>query len=297
MKKPESWICLAVSVNDHTREAISLYLFQSGARGVIEEPDRLHAYFAESVDARTLCDGMRRYLCSLRELGFNADANDITCNVIPEQDWNKEWKKHFHGFALSRKIFIKPTWEKAPGKHYPCLIEIDPEMAFGTGTHATTRLCLQLLESTIRGGEQVVDIGTGTGILAIAAAKLGARRIYAFDLDPIATITAVKNARQNGVGEQIAFYTGTLSAVCPGRIRPDIVFANVNRREIVKMLPLMKKLLDYPKNLIVSGILVEERAKIETDLLRFGFVISEFLSAEEWIACRVQNRSRIQEKR
>lgn len=290
MKNVKFWIVVSLAVDDHAREAVCHFLFSLGALGMVEETARLQAYFPQDIDTAELRIKIYRYLLSLRALGFDVVADNVHISAIPDRDWNAEWKKNYHGFELCDRIYIKPTWEKRPSKAYPCLIEIDPEMAFGTGTHATTKMCLQLLARNIRGGERILDIGTGTGILSIAAVKLGAGRVIAFDLDETATMTAVKNARHNQALRGVVFFTGTLSALRLHRIRPDIILANVNRTEIVNMLPLLKIMSDHPLRLILSGILTEEDACMQTALADANFIICETVQSQEWRAYCAQNR-------
>lgn len=291
MKKQEKWFHVLVPTTRTTQEAITYFLFELGTTGVIEEPDLLHAYFAATRQTSEFLQEIQKYLCSLQELGFVTHPEKVCIETIPNQDWNSEWKKNYRGFALSERIFVKPTWEALPAGNYECLIEIDPEMAFGTGTHETTQLCIKLLEILLSGGERVLDIGTGTGILAIAAAKLGAREVIAFDIDPIATSTADKNSRRNGVRQKVSFYTGLLAVLKVDAFSFDVVLANVNRMEIVKMLPLLKKMLHYHTKLIISGILVEEEDILRFALAENDFSIVQTISSEEWIACYVQKRN------
>lgn len=283
MKKNTFWLSVSVGVDDDTRDAVGQFLFQSGAVGLVEETDRLIGYFPSTINADSLRDSLMSYLSSLRSLGFKPDLR-VTFDQIPNQDWNVEWKKNYHGFAVSQKIFIKPSWEPDPEEKYPCIIEIDPEMAFGTGTHETTRLCLQHLEASLRGGEFVLDIGTGTGILAIAAAKLGANCVLAFDVDPMAVTTAVKNAERNNVKNKISFFTGTVFAINPKNIHLDVILANVNRLEIIKMLPWIKNLLTLKTGLILSGILNQEKEIMETALEAAEIKILQISAENEWVA-------------
>jgi ribosomal protein L11 methyltransferase len=285
MKKEKFWTSLLIPVNPPTGEAISAFLLSSGATGIVEQNGGIQAFFPGSMPVRPLKEEVVRYLHALRDLGFETHPDRIAFETIDDRDWNSEWKKSYHGFSLGERIFIKPSWEALPTQPYECLIEIDPEMAFGSGTHATTRLCLLQIEKLVHGGERVLDIGTGTGILAIAAAKLGAATVTAFDIDPIAAETCVKNAIRNGVRSQISIYTGTLHAL-RSSAHWDIVLANVNRNEIFKLLPLMQKVLHYSVELVLSGILAEEAEAVNAAVTSQGFHVIETVHSEEWVACR-----------
>ena len=197
---------------------------------------------------------------------------------------NSEWKKIYHPLRISDKIMIKPSWEKVPKDAPECVVEIDPEMAFGTGTHETTKLTLQLLEKNLKGGEKVLDVGTGTGILSIAAAKLGADRIIAFDIDPLATETAQKNLGINKV-DNIDIYTGTLDAVSGTQF--DIILANVNRTQIIKLLPDMAKMLGKSSKLILSGIMDKEEDMLKEAIQINNLKENVMLAEGEWIAFEV----------
>jgi len=287
MKREKFWTSLFVPAISPTGEAISAFLLSSGATGIVEQTGGIQAFFPGSMPVRPLKEEVVRYLLALQDLGFETHPDRIEIETIDDRDWNSEWKKNYHGFSLGERIFIKPSWEAPPAQPYECLIEIDPEMAFGSGTHATTRLCLLQIEKLVRGGERVLDIGTGTGILAIAAVKLGAAAVTAFDIDPIAAETCAKNASRNNVRSSISIFTGTLHTLRPDSFRWDIVLANVNRNEIFKLLPLMQKVLHYPAELVLSGILAEEAEAIQAAVTSQGFQVIETVHSEEWVAARV----------
>lgn len=271
-------------------EALSSYLFDLGAAGVVEAEAELTAYFPG--DHRELLSLIRHYLAELRELGYATRPDGISVEALVNRDWNAEWKKSYTGFRIGSKIYIKPTWEAPPAQSYPCLIEIDPEMAFGTGTHATTRLCLELLEQRLRPGSRVLDIGTGTGILAIAAARLGAGEIVAFDIDPIAAETAARNAQVNGVRAQIEIFAGGLETLTPQPF--DLVLANIHRSEIVRMLPGIAARWSAGTEIIFSGILIEEEEALRRALAENGFTVDEIRYGDEWLACLAHPSGKLQ---
>jgi len=181
---------------------------------------------------------------------------------------------------------VKPSWLPVPSHPPPHIIDIDPQMAFGTGTHATTRLLLEFIHEAIKGEEFAMDIGTGTGILSIAAIKLGAKRVLAFDCDPIAVATAQRNFIKNRTQENILLFTGTLDAVKNQVF--SVIFANINRIEILKILPMIPELLDYKGKIFISGILVEEEDCLRSALFESGFEILQTARCEEWIAIHAQ---------
>ncbi len=280
MPVEKCYLSVMIPCTPEYSEALGSYLFDLGAAGVVENANGLTAYFPG--EGPKVLDSIRHYLAELEALGHTTFPDDVLSEMIVNRDWNAEWKKSYTGFAISDKIYIKPTWESKPAADYSCLIEIDPEMAFGTGTHATTRLCLQLLEAMLQPGSRVLDIGTGTGILAIAAAKLGAGPIVAFDIDPIAAETARRNAAANGVRD-LEIFAGQLAALAPQSF--DLVLANIHRSEIVKMLPLMHTLFPCPAKIIFSGILREEEEALRTALAANYFEIMNVVYCDEWLAC------------
>ncbi len=281
MSTPEIYLAVTVPATPACSDALASFLFDLGAAGVVENEGSMTASFKGA--RHEVLSPIRRYLAELQAMGHNLQPEAVVAEEIVNRDWNAEWKKSYHGFAISAKIYIKPTWEAPPAVQYPCLIEIDPEMAFGTGTHATTRLCLQLLEERIYPGCRVLDIGTGTGILAIAAAKLGAGSIVAFDIDPVAAETAGRNASANGVRDRMEIFAGALADLTP---RPfDLILANIQRLEIVSMLPLLRQLFASPAEFIFSGILREEEEIFRAALAADHFAVAGIRHDEEWLAC------------
>lgn len=288
MKSSKTWLSFFIPANETAREIISSYLFDLGASGIVEEIDGVRAYFAKQ--SPDILPALKKYLRSLQKLGHDLQLDRIDIEKILDRDWNAEWKKHYNSLRVGEGILIKPTWEPIAKDAPPCVIEVDPEMAFGTGTHATTQMCLQLLEKSIRGGERIVDIGTGTGILAMAAVKLGAGFVVAFDIDPVATATARRNAAKNNVLDKIYIFTGTLESINPKNKRIDLVVANINRNVIVKMLPLLQKMLDYSVTMILSGILREEEISVIEALESDRFDVLEISYQNEWLACTATKR-------
>ncbi len=282
----QHWWQATVPVTSPIKEAVSNYLFEIGATGVIEKDGAIEAFFPSTIPSENLFADIKGYLGQLEELGFSLRPEAFSIVELADRDWNSEWKKNYHAIRISAGILIKPSWEATPSDAPPCVIEIDPEMAFGTGTHATTKLTLRLMEKNIRPGTSVLDIGTGTGILAIAAAKLGAGQITAIDVDPLAATTAQKNAAINGVVDRLQIFAGSVASLRP--FKYDLVMANLNREQILKSLPFIKEMLDYRSVCLFSGILAEEEKVIREQLLQCGFSPLEMTSEEEWLAFKVR---------
>jgi len=289
MKPNVFWRLVSVPVHDETRDLISSFLFTSGAAGLVDHADRLEAYFQNATDQPDAA--VRTYLEELQQRGLPAEPDQVFGQAVADQDWNREWKKNYHPVRIGKRLLIRPSWEPVPADAPECVIEIDPEMAFGTGTHATTQLCLRMLEDHLQPGQRVLDVGTGTGILAIAAAKLGASRVAAFDVDEVAVETAVRNAAVNGVDGVIAFSTATMDSFEVADQRFDWLVANINRDQIVKMLPAMMEKCRYPLMIVLSGILVEEEPLLRDALSKYDLELCEISSQQEWLACLAQKHT------
>ena len=199
-----------------------------------------------------------------------------------EQDWETSWKKHYKTLAIGERLIIKPSWLDYTATPEQVVIEIDPGMAFGTGQHATTRVCLLALERHLRPGMVVLDLGTGSGILAIAAAKLGASQVLALEINPAAVAVARSNAEANGVSDLMAVALGTLPKYKTWRRNFDLVIANITARVIDELSePLVSSL--KPQGILIAGGIIEECLEgVSMRLEEAGARIIDILSDEEW---------------
>lgn len=214
---------------------------------------------------------------SLQIYGFGSEAiKSTTTRIVEEADWLAEWKKHWRPTVVGPFV-IAPPWEAVDEDKI--VIRIEPNMAFGTGTHETTQLCLKSIADNSRVGQTFLDVGTGTGILAIAAAKLGSDNILAFETDADSVAIAKENAILNGVGEKIEFVHGTLGDEIP---QFDLVCANLTIDVIVPLLPLL--LAKACATLVLSGILVEQKNIIPAELEKFEISNFRIKTLGEWLA-------------
>ncbi|MBR0232365.1 MAG: 50S ribosomal protein L11 methyltransferase [Clostridia bacterium] len=213
--------------------------------------------------------------------------------VTDEKDWENNWKQFFHPLPVGKRFLIVPSWEKVPGEGRT-VIEIDPASSFGTGRHETTALCLELLEKHCFPGAEALDMGCGSGILGIGAAKLGAKSIDAVDIDMVAARIAGENAVKNGVPEEVfKVYCGnalsdeTLWNALAAR-EYDLILANIVADIISEMLPLFHKCLKPEGALICSGIISPRREFVLGALAENGFAVEEIKEKNEWLAivCR-----------
>lgn len=201
---------------------------------------------------------------------------------VDDEDWSTAWKKYYKPFNISDRVVIKPSWEQYAEKDGEIVVELDPGMAFGTGTHETTRLCSQLMERYVREGDFVIDVGCGTGILSIIASKLGAGRIEAIDIDEVAVRVAEENCAINGVQDSVHVSKGVLSDLKP--VKADIVVANIIADVIVNLSGIMTDYLKKGGTLLTSGIIKERKDEVIEAYTQKGF---EFVSLDElgeWVA-------------
>ncbi len=259
------WLAMELSIAKEFEEGVSNFLTEHGATGIEElEGDqqrvKLKTYFQQDGRETRILQTLRRYLRSLEKIAPESPPARIKTASIPEENWGENWKRYFKSVQVTRKFVVKPPWSKIRLKRGQIPIEINPGMAFGTGTHATTILCIRALEERIKKkGLSVLDVGTGSGILSIAAAKLGAKEVWGIDTDRVAVENAKENVEKNHVSDIVNLREGNI-----GRLQKkfDIVVANIDLKHLRRM---RRPLLTHLKNqgfLILSGILVEEKERI-----------------------------------
>lgn len=220
----------------------------------------------------------------LRDLRKNHFISDVWNRELGPKDWTEEWKKGYETRKVGRRFVIVPSWKTYRPKRNEVVVTMDPGMAFGTGLHPTTKLCLLALEKYLKTGEVVLDVGTGSGILLIAAVKLGAGHVTAFDIEPEAVEIAKQNAIQNGVSDRVTLHTGTLKELGPKIPTADLILVNILAYTIIRLLPELKSRLRPGGRLVTSGILSEFRGDVETAMKEQGFEIIESLQEEDWVA-------------
>ena len=212
---------------------------------------------------------------------------DIVTEGMREEDWAETWKKYYHPIPIGR-VTVVPAWEEYTPKEGERIIRMDPGMAFGTGTHETTRLVMQMLDKELRGGERVLDVGTGSGILALCASKLGARCVYAYDIDPVAVKVAKENIRTDGAENVICGVSDLLADVDLSDGGFDFVVANIVSDIILRLLPDLGGVMAKNGRAILSGIIGERVEEIRAAVAANGFTVLRESEERDWYAILIQ---------
>jgi ribosomal protein L11 methyltransferase len=221
----------------------------------------------------------------------NGIESKIIYSDMNEEDWAQTWKTYFRPEKITANIVVKPTWREYIRKHDEIVLEIDPGMAFGTGTHPTTRMCIAMIEKYLKRNGAFLDIGTGSGILMIAAAKLGAIKVWGTDNDNVAMDTAYKNLIQNRISES-SFKILAADLVHQITEQFDLVAANLTTKTILILLEDVRRVLVQDGIFVCSGILETDKDRVLKKLKDLGFDLVEILAKEGWlsIACRSKGR-------
>ena len=204
----------------------------------------------------------------------------LAADGVEQQDWENAWKAYYHALPIGKRLAIVPSWEQYDTDR--TVIRLDPGLAFGTGTHETTALCLAALDELVQGGERVLDIGTGSGILAIAALKLGAAGAEGVDIDPMCVRTAGENAQLNGVDGKLKVLVGDLSDKATGKY--DIITANIVANAILHLAPCVPALLAEGGTFIASGIIDAREEEVCAGLAAAGLKVAEVRRQGGWVA-------------
>lgn len=300
------WLEISYHATQDNHELVSQIFIDAGSKGVLLEDSKTpyalpedrfgEIYRLNKSDYPSEGVIVKGYLAVVPEVEvvvdkvktklFNLAPDAITrftVSKLAEEDWAHSWKAHYHPINVTKKLVIKPSWLEKSTDEQLVEILLDPGMAFGSGTHETTRLCLQLLETYITDDSRVVDVGTGSGVLAIAATKLGAQLVYGVDLDEMAVMRAKENAARNEC--QILLETNNLmEGVKMLDWQPNLIVANILAPVIIGMLSDVKAVLIKGNLFICSGIIDNEKPLVMDGLLRCGFEIIEVREENGWIA-------------
>lgn len=277
------WLEVSVATTAEAHEAVAERLMALGARGVVfGEADGaivVTAYLPEEAEGRL--EALAEEVRSLRSFGLDPGPGTVTVRRAREDDWAEAWKRYYRPVPVSERLIIVPAWEDPP-EDGRIVIRLEPGMAFGTGTHPSTILALRAIEATLRPGEAAIDVGTGTGILAIAMAKLGAASVRAIDVDPVAVAVAEENVRQNGVADRVTVRAGDLFA---GEAGPfDLLVANILPDVHERLVPEAVPRLRSGGRIVLSGIIEAEAERMARLLFAHGLIELKRLSADGWTA-------------
>ena len=284
------WAQVTVTISQEASEAVANRLFDLNALGVeIRDPQTptsssatLVTYFPMDDLVGDRLQKVQQFLDQLPEWGIPAGRSSVSLKAIQEADWAEEWRSSFSPQKIGDCIVVAPTWIEIVPKPSEVLIRLDPGMAFGTGQHPTTRLSILLLEKTIKGNEILADIGTGSGILSVAAAKLGASSIDAVDLDETTLPVASNNFRLNDVESVIHLQAGNGLDVCSGKY--DVIIANILTKVLLPMIPKFSRFLNARGVVILSGIMKQEAAQVVKALKLHQLSPIDIEQDEEWVA-------------
>ena len=283
MITPERWLVLSARVpSDDRRPLVAEGFLALGGAAVQEEGDTLTTYLLPPDDPEAFVAEARARLAEWLPRG---EAPELSWRWQENEDWARKWREGLQPRQVTERLVVKPTWSEWESRPGEVVIDIDPQMAFGTGEHATTRGCLRLLDDAIREGDRVLDVGSGSAILAIAAALLGAGEVIAVEYDPDANLNARENLEQNGVEERVRIIEEMAGPPLLEELgRFDMVLANILSGVIRPLLPAFSAALGGRPGgrLIVSGILQSEHAGVVRDAQAAGFRVERVDEEEEW---------------
>jgi len=293
-KSINGWLAISLCVPRESIDAVSNFLMEQGATGIEEgeedpKGERLKAYFLKNGREDGIFRALRRYLRSLRAIQSGISQTKIEVLPIPEQNWGENWKRFFKPVRVTSRFVIKPPWSSFPLRKNQISIDITPGMAFGTGTHATTKLSIRALEERLKKtGVSVLDVGTGSGILSIVAARLGAKEVLGIDTDPVAVETARENVSQNGVSNIVKIRKGSIGHI---RRRFDVVVANIDLKNLRRMRQALVRHLKRKGPLILSGILEREGDRLRQHYMETGLLRWTRSTVEgEWVCLTFQKK-------
>ena len=301
-----TWQELTITVSREAEEVVSNILIDLGSQGVaiddsadylgqvdqygelfpeVEQSERVRitGYYPDSVDIEDIAAQANERLAELDGFGLETGDIELTRQELAEEDWADNWKKYFEPARITHDLTIVPSWTDYEVTTGEKIIKLDPGMAFGTGTHPTTKMSLFALEQVLRGGETVLDVGTGSGVLSIASSLLGAKEIFAYDLDDVAVRVAQENIALNAGTENIHVAAGDLLNGVD--IEADVIVANILADILVNLTDDAYRLLKDEGYLIMSGIISEKWNLVRESAEAAGFFLETHMIQGEWNAC------------
>jgi len=284
------WIEISVDIHQVAHEALCAFLFDLGCEGVVSEDfglKHIKAYLPFHEDSLKIRTHIETFIRKIEEIFPEAGSASLTINRIEDQDWSTSWRQFFTPQRITERLTIQPAWMPAPPSCGEWVIKMDPGPAFGTGQHPTTRLCLEAMERLCpQEAWTMLDVGTGSGILAIYGARLGAERILALDTDPEALRWAERNIDLNGLTGSIELSSLPLETLA-GTF--SIITANLILETILELLPFFPRLMDHGGSLVLSGLLEGQIKRVQEELPKQGLHQTGVRFMEEW-ACIVAKK-------
>lgn len=304
------WTEVSVLTASEAVEAVSNILVEAGTSGVsiedfsdfentpddgfgqiwaLDEADYskegvvIKAYFPETIFLPEILPSIQQRILELKTFGLDIGPNEVKTSEVSDTSWATAWKKYYHPLQVTRFMTVVPSWEEyTPKFSDERIIRLDPGLAFGTGTHPTTRLSMQALETSIVGGETILDVGTGSGVLSIASKALGAGNVYAYDLDEVAVRAAKENMDLNDYAKEVQ--VGANDLLKGIAIEADIVMANILAEIILLLIEDAWRVLKPNGLFITSGIIDSKKDTVLEQLLAQGFEIEQVQQMKDWFA-------------
>jgi ribosomal protein L11 methyltransferase len=279
---PPSWLQLSLRTDPSALDAVSNFLIERGSPGVVIKRNEVQAYFPHLKDS-TVRKDVQRFMRAIQRVGAEVGDKQLRWRILKDRNWNSAWRRFFFPRRVGRQFLVTPPWIKPPRLGRRHLITIEPGMAFGTGTHATTRGCLEFIEqvaASLRGSEfDALDVGTGSGILSIALAKIGAKTVWALDNDRVALKVARDNLSSNGVQQKVR-----LSGTKLGQITKSfsVVVANLTAETILDLAAALETKVARKGFLILAGILKSKVRMVVHHFVANGFEVVRRKGEKEW---------------
>ena len=280
------WYSVRIECEPGFEDIISPYIFASGFSGFEERTENnrtiLTATCSRTSDSNDPINILNQTISEISAITGTPPCRILSSERIPDIDWEKKWREGLKAVEIGASLVVRPSWVPYTNSNNRYEIIIDPKMAFGTGDHATTRLCLKWLEDITLAGSTVIDAGCGSGVLSIAAVKLGAKKVFGFDHDPFSVDNAKENIILNGVENSIIIVEAGLDSVSPEPA--DYVLANMISGVLIPNLHNLNKFMKAEARIIFSGLLSEEKQLFFDAAETNGFRILSTSSRDEWIA-------------
>jgi len=293
------WLKIEICSPLEMIDALNNFVAEIGAQGAFQEygaqpqnglpeaasPEILKVFLPFDLRLEQRVASLQTYLESLAEIFPELEKPTMKTETIHDPDWGEAWKKYFKPLRVTKNIIIKPTWERYSPAGGDVVIDIDPGMAFGTGQHPSTRMCLEALENILLHDRsidtwRVLDVGTGTGILGIAAAKLNEANVLCVDTDKKAVEIAIENVLINHVEKHVEVRHGEIAALAETF---DLIVANITAKALMKLRPQLQRLLNQHGYLVISGIIEQDKKDIEDSFPAAAFPVHQLLTEKEWI--------------